>query len=142
MNVDLPTLRLPMDGSWQTDALCAQKVQAGLAERDWWFPTTRKWDDPRHVAAVAICEVCPVREPCLEWAIALPETHGIWGATRPNQRIRTGNTRRRQCRICGEIFDVTGNGRAKLCSAECARIQKNEQTRRSNLGRPPREPAR
>jgi WhiB family redox-sensing transcriptional regulator len=36
--------------------------------------------------ARAICAVCPVRRPCLEYALANDEHHGIWGGTTGHQR--------------------------------------------------------
>jgi WhiB family transcriptional regulator, redox-sensing transcriptional regulator len=42
-------------------------------------------------AARAICLTCPVRQECLEYALAHPEVDGVWGGTsgRERQRIRT-----------------------------------------------------
>lgn len=37
-------------------------------------------------AAKAICAVCPVQEPCLEWAIAANERDGIWGGMTEDER--------------------------------------------------------
>ena len=36
--------------------------------------------------AKAICEGCPVKEPCLDYAVAARETVGIWGGTTPAER--------------------------------------------------------
>jgi hypothetical protein len=38
--------------------------------------------------AKAICENCPVQEPCLEYALNDPEAHiyGCWGGTSPRDR--------------------------------------------------------
>lgn len=51
--------------------------------------------DPRLQAALACCKVCPVRQPCLEYALGLPwaTDFGIWGGTNRNQRrkMRNGN---------------------------------------------------
>lgn len=35
-----------------------------------------------------ICAGCPVRQQCLDWAMRMPETHGVWGGTTPEDRIR------------------------------------------------------
>ena len=37
-------------------------------------------------AAVAICEVCPVREECLDHALATNERFGVWGGTTEKER--------------------------------------------------------
>ncbi len=39
-----------------------------------------------HPAAVAGCLACSARVPCLAYAVAADERHGVWGATTPEQR--------------------------------------------------------
>lgn len=36
--------------------------------------------------AKAICRVCPVREECLETALAIKEPYGIWGGLTEQER--------------------------------------------------------
>ncbi|MEU3986059.1 WhiB family transcriptional regulator [Streptomyces sp. NPDC026672] len=36
--------------------------------------------------AKAVCEGCPVREPCLRWALRTGRTTGIWGGTTEAER--------------------------------------------------------
>ena len=72
---------------WQDQALCAE------IDPDMWFPGKGH----HHTAKTAkrICQQwCPVREPCLAYAIAHPELIGIWGgtSTRERQRIRDQET--------------------------------------------------
>jgi WhiB family redox-sensing transcriptional regulator len=45
--------------------------------------------------AIAICMVCPVREPCLEYALTARERYGVWGATTEKDRRRIWRKRRR-----------------------------------------------
>jgi WhiB family redox-sensing transcriptional regulator len=45
--------------------------------------------------AKAICATCPVREPCLEHAIAAREAEGIWGGTTARERRRIIRQRRK-----------------------------------------------
>lgn len=33
-----------------------------------------------------ICNACPVRTACLEFAVAVGETHGMWGGLTPDER--------------------------------------------------------
>jgi WhiB family redox-sensing transcriptional regulator len=45
--------------------------------------------------AKAICELCPVREPCLEYAINAREKDGIWGGATARERRRMIRQRRK-----------------------------------------------
>ncbi|MEV4099558.1 WhiB family transcriptional regulator [Nonomuraea sp. NPDC049649] len=36
--------------------------------------------------AKAVCRTCPVRRPCLDYAISSGQTHGVWGGLDPEQR--------------------------------------------------------
>jgi WhiB family redox-sensing transcriptional regulator len=38
--------------------------------------------------AKAICQHCPARERCLDWALEANERHGVWGGTTPLERAR------------------------------------------------------
>jgi WhiB family redox-sensing transcriptional regulator len=40
----------------------------------------------RENAAKAICDTCPVRRPCLDYAIRIREPHGIWGGLNELER--------------------------------------------------------
>jgi WhiB family transcriptional regulator, redox-sensing transcriptional regulator len=71
------------DPDWWHDAACR-----GLDPSIFYHP-----DDERGVLrrrreynAKAICEPCPVRRACLDWALTLPELHGIWGGLTPQER--------------------------------------------------------
>ena len=41
------------------------------------FPDLREGEDPR--PAMEVCNHCPVRVECLDYAVADPHTSGIWG---------------------------------------------------------------
>jgi WhiB family redox-sensing transcriptional regulator len=45
-------------------------------------------------AARAICAGCPVREPCLEYALENRVEHGVWGGTSERARVRIARQRR------------------------------------------------
>lgn len=49
-------------------------------------PTSRK--------AKAICKACPVREKCLQDALSVPDTHGIWGGLDQYERSRLSTSAR------------------------------------------------
>ena len=49
-------------------------------------------------AAAAICQGCPVREPCLEYALVNRIQHGVFGGVSERGRDRILRDRRRQQR--------------------------------------------
>lgn len=51
--------------------------------------------DEEAEAAKAICAVCPVREPCLEYALANRERDGVWGGATERERRRIIRQRRK-----------------------------------------------
>ena len=72
------------DDSWQLRAACRGPQSEAF------FPPVqaeRKEERlERERAAKAICRTCPVRSPCLEYAIAIREPHGIWGGLSETER--------------------------------------------------------
>lgn len=74
-----------MSMSWQKRAACA-----GL-ETEIFYPATDEEAD----VAKAICAECPVREACLEFALASREKEGIWGGCTERERRRIIRQRRR-----------------------------------------------
>lgn len=61
------------DTNWQVKAACRIKGY----EADWWHPISE--NDPHAGRAISICGHCPVRQACLDYAIATEQRHGIWG---------------------------------------------------------------
>lgn len=70
--------------AWHADAACRGRTAA-------FFPGRGEWKLAE--AAVAICQGCPVRDDCLDHALAEDERHGIWGGT--TERERRGLRRER-----------------------------------------------
>jgi WhiB family redox-sensing transcriptional regulator len=74
----------PIEDLWQMKASC-RGPQAAV-----FFPPTyfeRKDEkEERETRAKAICATCPVRKPCLEYAIRIREPHGIWGGLNELER--------------------------------------------------------
>ena len=64
--------------AWRHQAACR-----GL-DPDLFFPG----DEEPGEAAKAVCERCPVRRPCLEWALATREKEGVWGGRDERDRRR------------------------------------------------------
>jgi WhiB family redox-sensing transcriptional regulator len=70
---------------WQRRAACRG------AGTDLWFPLAGHTSD----VAMAVCEKCPVRRPCLEYAIASSRVlQGIWAGTNEEERAEMRQTPR------------------------------------------------
>ncbi len=63
---------------WRLDAACRELDTAIF------FPET----EDAAGAAKAICATCPVREPCLLFALANREEQGVWGGLTESERRR------------------------------------------------------
>ena len=63
---------------WQRAALCRGYPS------EMWFPAGHA----SSAEAKAICARCPVREPCLEYALANGDASGVWGGTSVRERRR------------------------------------------------------
>lgn len=72
--------------AWRKRALCRGK-DPKLWQIEEHSPLSQK--------ALAYCNVCPVSEPCLEYALA-HETYGIWAGTSHKQRIQIRRERKRE----------------------------------------------
>ena len=57
---------------------------------DLWFPDDPSTPEGREQArrAIAICQECPLKVPCLAAAIEAGEDYGIWGGMRQEERGR------------------------------------------------------
>ncbi len=49
----------------------------------------------REARAKAICQTCPVREPCLEFAMETNQKYGIWGGLTDKERASLKRRRAR-----------------------------------------------
>ena len=72
------------DTAWQAKAAC-RGPQAAV-----FFPPTHpeRKDEraEREERAKEICATCPVRKPCLDYALSHAITHGIWGGLNEVER--------------------------------------------------------
>lgn len=57
---------------------------------DVFFPDEEPLTVRRGAEAIMICESCPARLDCLEFALRNGEWHGIWGGLTPAHRHRRG----------------------------------------------------
>jgi WhiB family redox-sensing transcriptional regulator len=56
-------------------------------------------NDEELAAAKAICAACPVRDKCLEWAMATRQDDGVWGGLTEVERRRLRRRRRTAARV-------------------------------------------
>jgi WhiB family redox-sensing transcriptional regulator len=76
-----------MNATWRKRAAC-RGVDVEI-----FFPETD--DDVEVEAAKAVCERCPVRQACLEHALAHREREGVWGGATERERRRILRQRRK-----------------------------------------------
>jgi WhiB family redox-sensing transcriptional regulator len=55
---------------------------------DFFFPDSRAEERKSLKAVIEICDGCPVRKECLEYALNEQINHGLWAGTTPAQRQR------------------------------------------------------
>ena len=75
----------PANLTWRTHAACS-----GL-EPEVFYPVSEEQAEE----AKAICRECPVREPCLEYALTNRERDGVWGGATERERRRLIRQRRK-----------------------------------------------
>ncbi len=69
---------------WQIKAAC-RGPQAAVFFPPAQFERKDEKED-REARAKAICAACPVRRPCLDYALRIREPHGIWGGLNEIER--------------------------------------------------------
>lgn len=69
---------------WQFEGAC-QGEDSALFFAPSYFER-REEKAAREVRAKAICATCPVLDPCLEYALRIRESHGIWGGLNEYER--------------------------------------------------------
>jgi len=74
-----------MNLSWRQRAACRG------VDPDAFYPASEEEAD----VAKAICAQCPVREACLEYALANRERDGVWGGATERERRRILRQRRK-----------------------------------------------
>jgi len=101
------------------------------------FPS--QGDDSFTPAAKAICNGCPVKAACLEFALDNNIDDGVWGGTSPKERAKLRRGRPRPCGMCGQPLTPGRGNTARYCPG-CKqearrRSQTRYNTRRTQLGR-------
>lgn len=74
---------------WMDQAACH------LLDPDLFFPTKNTAIVSATNAARRVCAGCPVRDECLEYALANNERWGVWGGLTRQERVRLRQARRR-----------------------------------------------
>ena len=65
-------------GGWKENGTCRQ------TDPELWFADTSRRTNAR---AASICASCPVRRPCLAWALVFAEEFGVWGGLDAADRL-------------------------------------------------------
>jgi WhiB family transcriptional regulator, redox-sensing transcriptional regulator len=79
---------------WRAAAACLS------ADPDLFFPIATGTAAVAQIRkAQVICADCQVRPECFEFAMRSGESHGVWGGTTPEDRIRLRRQRARRARI-------------------------------------------
>jgi WhiB family redox-sensing transcriptional regulator len=73
----LPT-RHRGDLGWRDKAICTHR------NPELFFPRSKKRAEAK--PAKAVCQSCPVVQPCLEYALAADERYGVWGGLSETER--------------------------------------------------------
>jgi WhiB family transcriptional regulator, redox-sensing transcriptional regulator len=74
--------------NWMINAACRTK------DPETWFPVSEIGPGATQVAeAKAVCAGCPVREDCLEFALALGLDYGVFGGMSASERRKLVRTR-------------------------------------------------
>ena len=73
-----------IDDAWQVKAACRGPQAAVFFPPPHFERKDEKLE--RESRAKAICRTCPVRRPCLDYAIRIREPHGIWGGLSESER--------------------------------------------------------
>lgn len=69
---------------WQFDAACRGEDSALFFAPNYFEKRSEK--EGREARAKAICDRCPVRAQCLDYALKIREPHGIWGGLNEFER--------------------------------------------------------
>lgn len=88
---------------WRPDAACRS------TDPDLFFPVGTTGPALDHIAAAkAICGTCPVRVPCLEFALETNQDSGVWGGTSEEERRQLRRRRQRERRAAARAAAAAG----------------------------------
>jgi WhiB family redox-sensing transcriptional regulator len=78
---------------WQEDAACRKHDNVVFFGPDQGESELEK--QAREMQAKSICHTCPVKEPCLEFAMETNQKYGIWGGMTDKERASLKRRRAR-----------------------------------------------
>ena len=87
------------DSTWRAEAACKGESAVYFFAPNHFERKPEK--DFREGRARALCRGCVVRQQCLEYALAVGETHGIWGGLNELERRRLA--RRRAAEVAARV---------------------------------------
>jgi WhiB family redox-sensing transcriptional regulator len=107
---------------------------------DTFFPDTRN-RGVSHDRALALCQECPVRAECLDFAVSNGEKYGIWGGTVPHERRKLRRAWLKanlRCEDCSAPVSVQRDGagqQTRYCPpcGETRRLRSNAEYQRINV---------
>ena len=122
--------------TWRDDAACLG------ADPDLFFPPPGPYGAEE---AKAICQGCPVRAECLDYAVTTAQKYGIWGGTNEQERRQIRKQRGLIVRpepACGTIAGYRRHqNRNQPTCTECKAAMARYQARRKRQQNPERKAA-
>lgn len=81
-------VQLAPAGDWREQAACRD------TDPDLFFPVGTTGPAVDQIAAAkAVCDLCPSKEPCLEFALSTNQDSGVWGGLSEDERRRVRRAR-------------------------------------------------
>lgn len=62
------------------------RISCRESDPDAWFPDDDNPLGNKYTLPKRLCAKCPVKDPCLEFALVNEEHHGLWGGLTPRER--------------------------------------------------------
>jgi WhiB family redox-sensing transcriptional regulator len=88
----------PAIADWRHDAACQ------IEDPELFFPDAS--DKLGTHFAQRVCAFCPVRDPCLRWALDTGQAFGIWGGTTERDRRAIVRRREKAAAVRAALADV------------------------------------
>lgn len=88
----------------------------------------------KYLEAKVVCDRCPVKVECLDYALDNGELFGIWGGSTEKERRRLRRKPKVACAECGAMFRVA-RGNVVTCSQECSDRRRRRQQNQSQNAR-------